>query len=635
MSIEVVVILKLDAARKNDDAEHLRFQWSASHRDVHHGALRGAAAQSLDEKQLLARGEAAVLAQSVLPHFHRLATSHEEPTPRTLHVQPAKSQGLPAAAGRRGGRLQTRSTGHKIARGGALAKTLEVGERFLLRLPQQHSKMSKRAFSSTHAAHTDSAGCLLVFLDVVTLPTRSNSVKQQTRSARTRAHTRSAGRLLPVIDVFAPHDIQIGHRPNMLHLTATADHFPQRDESERRTGCLPSKTRSLFSRSAAWHSHSSPTIFPRNSGTMVFATVLKPATSGTMVFAMVLEPANSGTVVFAMVFGTSEFGDGEFGDHGICDGFETSEFGDDGICDGFGTSELGDHGICDGFGTSEFGDHGVCDAFPATEAPGVRGVLRLCYKSRLSSHGSSGYPRRTTSVLHKSTFQPRKLRVSAAYYVCTTKKSTFQPRKLRASAAYYVCATKVDFPATEAPGVHGVLNLYYKNRLSSHGSSGRPRRTTFALQQSTFQPRKSPAYYVCTTKVEKKTQKHYGFSNATMRTPAEGLRLYVKKRKKHDGFGTATTRKPAEGLRLYVKKRKNTTVLAPRQRQNPQRVDADTEKKPKNNGFSAEGIPSALKPLFFGFNILSAARKKRKQTRVLALRPRRNPQRVVRGHKET
>ena len=80
----------------------------------------------------------------------------------------------------------------------------------------------------------------------------------------------------------------------------------------------------------------------------------------------------------------------------------------------------------------------------ATEAPGVCGVLRLYYKSRLASHGS---PRRTTSVLQKSTFQPRKLRVSAAYYVCTTQ---------------------VDFPATEALGIRGVLRLYYKSRLSSY-----------------------------------------------------------------------------------------------------------------------------------------------------------------------
>ena len=113
------------------------------------------------------------------------------------------------------------------------------------------------------------------------------------------------------------------------------------------------------------------------------------------------------------------------------------------------------------FGSSEF--------FPATETPGVRSV--------------------TTFVLQKSTFQPRKLRASPARYI-VLQKSTFQPRKLsshgssgrpqrttpvlqkptfqpqtlRASAAYYICTTKVDFPATEAPGVRGVLHLYYKSR---------------------------------------------------------------------------------------------------------------------------------------------------------------------------
>ena len=260
--------------------------------------------------------------------------------------------------------------------------------------------------------------------------------------------------------------------------------------------------------------------------------------------------------------------------------------------------------------------------FPATEAPGVPGVptksrfsshgssacprttksrlsshgssgcprrtIRLYYKRRLSSHGSSACPRayyvcttksrlsshgssacpwRTTFVLQKSTFQPRKLRVSPAYYTSVLQKSTFQPRKLRVSAAYYVCTTK--------------------SRLSSHGSSACPRRTTFVLQKSIVQPRKSPAYYVCTTQVDKKTQKHYGFR-------------------------AATTRKPAEGLRLHVKKRKSTMVLAPRQRRNPQRgyvcmsqnaktrlfwhcanaetrrgLSAATKKSTKHDGFSA------------------------------------------------
>ena len=197
--------------------------------------------------------------------------------------------------------------------------------------------------------------------------------------------------------------------------------------------------------------------------------------------------------------------------------------------------------------------------------------------------------------------------MSAAYYVCTTK-STFRPRKLRASPAYYI-----------------------------------------VLQKSTFQPRKlrvSAAYCVCTTKVNFPATEHYGFSTATMR-------------------------KPAEGLRLYVRKRKNTRVLAPRQRRNPQRgyvcmsknaktprfwhranaetrrgLSAATEKSSKNDGFStatrrspAEGCPrtqrNVKKRRFWHRDHaetrrgLSAQIKKRKKTTVLAPRPRRNPQRVA------
>ena len=188
--------------------------------------------------------------------------------------------------------------------------------------------------------------------------------------------------------------------------------------------------------------------------------------------------------------------------------------------------------------------------------------------------------------------------MSAAYYVCTTKVDFPATEAPGVPGVLYVCTTKVDFPATEAPRVRGVLRLYYKSRLSSHGSSACPRRTTFVLQKSIFQPRKSPAYCVCTTQVDKKNAKHYGFR-------------------------TATTRKPAEGLRLHVKKRKNTMVLAPRQRRNPQRgyvcmsqnaktrrfwhcanaetrrgLSAATKKSTKHDGFStatrrlpAEGCP--------------------------------------------
>ena len=212
-------------------------------------------------------------------------------------------------------------------------------------------------------------------------------------------------------------------------------------------------------------------------------------------------------------------------------------------------------------------------------AQGVRGVLRLYYK--------------------KSTFQPRKLRVSAVYYVCTTKIDFPATEAPGASVAYYICTTKLDFPATEAPGVPGVLRLYYKSRLSSHGSSayprcttsvlqkstfqprklrGRPWRTTFVRQNSIFQPRKSPAYYVCTTQVEKtrnnttvlaprprenpqrgyvcmsrnaKTRRFWHRANAETR---RGVTFVCQETQKHDGFGTAPTPKPAEGVRAREKK---------------------------------------------------------------------------------
>ena len=322
-------------------------------------------------------------------------------------------------------------------------------------------------------------------------------------------------------------------------------------------------------------------------------------------------------------------------------GFGNSEFGDHGICDGFGTSEFGDHGICDGFGTS----HGSslrwfwkqrirgpwylrcfwkqrirgpwylpcvwnqrirgpwylrwswkqrirgpwylrCGVFrrpgrprrttsalenvdfPATEAPRVRGVLRLYYKSRLSSHGSSGCPRCTTRLYYKkSTFQPRKLRVSLAYYTSVLQKSTFQPRKLSVSAAYYVCTTK----------------SRHKSRFSSHGS---PRRATSVLHKST-----------------KTTQKHYGFR-------------------------TASTRKPAEGLRLHVKKRKNTTVLAPRQRRNPQRGYVCMSQNAKTRRFWHRANAETRRGL-------SAATEKSTKNDGFSTATRRLPAEVVRGPKET
>ena len=186
------------------------------------------------------------------------------------------------------------------------------------------------------------------------------------------------------------------------------------------------------------------------------------------------------------------------------------------------------------------------------------------------------------------------------------------------SAAYYVCTLKVDFPATEVP-----------------------------------------AYYVCTTQVDKKNAKTLRFSRRDHAKTRRGVTFACQETQKHDGFGTAPTPKPAEGLRLYVTKCKNTTVLALRQRRNPQSgfsaatrrlpaegcprtqrnvkkrrfwhrdhaetrrgLSADTKKRKKNDGFGTATTPKPAE---------GCPRKSRnvKKTTVLAPRPRRNPQRVA------
>ena len=131
--------------------------------------------------------------------------------------------------------------------------------------------------------------------------------------------------------------------------------------------------------------------------------------------------------------------------------------------------EFESHDICEGYENPEFKSHDI--ARVSTYRNSSPTIFAKFSRPRTSSptifarvsisgigfpryfHVGSGCPRRTTSVLQKSSFQPRKLRVSPAYYVCTT--------------------------------------TIYNNRFSSHGSSGRPRRTTFVLQTSNFQPRKS------------------------------------------------------------------------------------------------------------------------------------------------
>ena len=152
-------------------------------------------------------------------------------------------------------------------------------------------------------------------------------------------------------------------------------------------------------------------------------------------------------------------------------------------------------------------------------------LLRLYYKSRLSSHGSFACPQHTTFVLQKSTFPPPQRQTFPAM------EAPRVPSVLRLYCVLHLYY-KSRFPATEAPRVPSIQRLYYKSRLSRHES------VLLCLLKSTFQPRKSPAYCVCTAKVDKEHR------------------------------NTAVLA-PAEGLRLHVKKRKNTTVLAPCHASNP------------------------------------------------------------------
>ena len=152
--------------------------------------------------------------------------------------------------------------------------------------------------------------------------------------------------------------------------------------------------------------------------------------------------------------------------------------------------------------------------------------------------------------------------------------TTVHPCTSRTSPAYYVCTTKVDFPATEAPGVRGVLHLYYKSRLSSHGRS--TTEEDFENPKERTGPRQ---YYFCCTK---------------------------------DVFSH----------------KENTTVLAPRPRENPQRGCVCVSKNAKTRRFwhRDHGDPRRG---------LTRPRKHVQKTMVLAPRPRRNPRRVVRAKQET
>ena len=187
----------------------------------------------------------------------------------------------------------------------------------------------------------------------------------------------------------------------------------------------------------------------------------------------------------------------------------------------------------------------------------MRGVLRLYYKSRLSSHGSSGRPRRTIRLYYKSRLSS--YGSSAWRTTSVLQKSTFQPRKLRASRAYYVCTTKLDFPATEVPGV---LRLYYTSRKTNAKNA---KNTTVLAPR----PRENPQRgYVCMSR----NAKTRGFRHRANAESRRGVTFVCQKTQKHHGFGTVPTPKPAEGCLRPRKKVPKTTVLAPRPGDHPQRV---------------------------------------------------------------
>ena len=191
------------------------------------------------------------------------------------------------------------------------------------------------------------------------------------------------------------------------------------------------------------------------------------------------------------------------------------------------------------------------------------------------------------------TFHPRELRAPPAYFILL-QKSTFQPLKLWASAVYYVCATKVDFPATEAPDIRGVLHLYYKSTLEAPGASmayyvcttkkssfqplklRRPRRTTFVLQKSTFPATVAPG-------VPGVLHLYYKSQLSSHGSPRRTTSVLQKSKKRKNT--TVLVPRPRENPQRDKK-----TVLAPRLRRNPQRVaipigDVNPPRRLRKNNF--------------------------------------------------
>ena len=99
----------------------------------------------------------------------------------------------------------------------------------------------------------------------------------------------------------------------------------------------------------------------------------------------------------------------------------------------------------------------------------------------------------------------------------------------------------------EASGVRGVLRLYHKSRVSSHG---RPRRTTFVLQKPTFQAQRQCSdtlqHARSLQRVRQATQEYaktHSGSAPTRTIPAEGARKMCENAQRE----RSDTHDPAEG----------------------------------------------------------------------------------------
>ena len=178
--------------------------------------------------------------------------------------------------------------------------------------------------------------------------------------------------------------------------------------------------------------------------------------------------------------------------------------------------------------------------------------------------------------------------------------------KLRRSTAYYVCTTKVDFPATEAPGVrvHGSVPKGAKSHSGSATGHSRIRKNAERERSDTHDPRRG-----CTRKIQKvrkrtagairrarspqrvrgdasKYAKTYSGSAPTRTIPAEGARgpFKIRKSAQRELSDTHDPRRGCAGTLHNTHKR---TGGALQHARSPQRVRGDTSKYAKTHSGSA------------------------------------------------